>query len=195
MSGTDAAADGTPTLDAQELRRYLTSSSMSHPTGFSGRGATTRLQRALIGDMAAEMRDTIASMAAQRMLRMDEITARLLEHVGVNAAVAAALTLLMGGMSIKRLGLTWAWTGQPSSVRVSGDSWWNPSSSMFALDCRLPETARIVATTRPLRDVMSHPALDDLPLAIQDDGILVTSDTRISVDGVRWLTTELADRL
>ena len=186
------------TISPNDLRRLpRCASNQSQP--FLGRGVQRRVTDALAGDVHPDMTRAVRSMVTQRMLRLDEVTARLLHHAGINPSIAAAIAMLTSSdiheIQFERDGAVFARLGLATHVRLGVAGWWDPPRSKLAhLQPVVPETMQPSYLGGPLHDLVSHPAIDDLPLrieAIETEG----RHGHVTVSGLRWLTDDLLDYL
>ena len=184
-------------LNARDLRR-LPRCDSNIVACFRGPGVGRRVQEALSGRIHPDMDRALRSMAAQRMLQMDEVTARLLRHAGVNPVVAAALAMLttsiLNEIHLERDDATFATVGLSTYVSLGDAGWWEPARDRLAhLDAIVPDTLHESYVGEPLSRLLSHPALDDLPLVIT--GLEGDSHGHVELSGVRRLDEELATYL
>jgi hypothetical protein len=184
------------TLAKHHLGALSRSPSNSIPA-FRGRGVTQRVQSSLSNELHADVRSTVGGMARQRMLRMDEVTARLIAHAGGNPAVAAAISLLVREIdpeiTLMHDDVAFAWIGRQTHIRVGVRGWWMPSAMRFEHMQAIPETIAVSIVGRSLREIVSHPALDDMDLRIvsherSDNG----EHSHLVVEGFGWLSEDLA---
>lgn len=161
-------------------------------------GIDVRNIRVLTPDMVAEHAHEMLSgrrpVPASKRCRLDAVTRALIIHNGANADAVEALTSAARGLGLRDDEDRWAvlrtsvanpeYEVEEAQVD-SGILSWNETEGRGTLRVPgIPEAIRIAARGRPLRDLVSHPALDALPLVIADsDGekLVLTHERRRQV--------------
>lgn len=153
---------------------------------------------ALRGANPAETRRLVRSLERRRLKSIrgiDDLTANLMAHAGVDPLVMAWLAEIDGSYAQLQGAKPYATLDQQSThedghnvtgVRIGASVTWYACGTLV-LD-GMPQTILAAAPGRPLRAIASHPLLDDRPFTIQDvdeDGLVQVSG---GWDGVNTAT-------
>jgi hypothetical protein len=176
------------TIPQRDLRRLM--NCQHRIAAFHGRGSRDRVTKAVGDDFGPEIAGAIASLARQRLIEMDSVSAAILPTHGINPAVVAALRAEIHVFTVK---VDWEdvlGVERDTHVRIGTDEiWWYPARNQITGLAAVPETIIPELAGRPLTHLLSHPALDALPLTI--DEVEVRGTTTVTVRGVTSLRDEL----
>lgn len=162
--------------------------------GLTAEGLEAHLMRLLQGQASVETVDLLRSTYEdpENDDKMDSVTCALLAHHGINPAIALAIGLEAAPLNFadERGAQTLMITADAARVRLMPDAvpMWHSHNVLTGLPA-LPET--LVASFGnppldiPLRDIVSHPALDPMDLK----AVVVTAGetTEIIVGGSKWV--------
>ena len=151
--------------------------------GYRGRGFRDRLRRSVLGDLDDDVLASTRSKVRDGHVRMDAVSAALLAHHGVNPAVAVIVGLIAGTAEFAEGSGQCVVTDRSvlAPLHMGRAGFWTSSRGVLDGLPPLPETACLAAEGRPLREIVSHPALDPLPLVVLAAGV-GPGDTRIAVE-------------
>lgn len=164
-----------------------------------------RLEEAIAGDQEMAKACEAAVRAVHPIAyRCNAATLALLDHVGIPAEIAAAIAMATTQLEIdpihfevtdidgRRTGIQLAADryGMNASIDLMPDRAVEWKSNSITMRQRIPDTLMAAATGRPLRDIVSHPALDPFELMIEritvKGGVTMINTTRAAgVDVLR----------
>lgn len=167
---------------------------LDHVPGFGGPDMETEIANALVGRMSSKIRETIHKEAYTGRLRMDNISAALIAHHGLNPALLAMLRHLLDSVEVVDTEFdVERWTVVRLGYKVGHvlfardpDILLNAELSMLHLPL-LPDTVVATIIGRPLRDLLSHPALDAQDIRIAGR-VNVKGPPVVNLTGRRWLS-------
>lgn len=145
----------------------------------------TMLNAAIHGDLRPEVVDLVrrAHAGDRPNSRLDDVTHALVRHMGLEPDVLTALSTVTVVNVEDRGGVVATFSGSARIVtpRMEWNSW-----GTVSLKPALPQILEGAFRRAPLRDIVSHPALDGLDLfaEIMESHI---DETVIVVSGVRWM--------
>lgn len=145
----------------------------------------TMLHAAIHGDLRPEVVDLVRGAHAgdRPNSRLDDATHALVRHMGLEPDVLTALSTITVINVEDRGGVVATFSGSARIVtpRMEWNSW-----GTLCLKPALPQSLEGAFRRAPLRDIVSHPALDGLDLFAE---IMEShaDETIIVVSGVRWM--------
>lgn len=153
--------------------------------------AQARIDAALGGIVEEHMFEQVRDQLAASDAKMDSVTAMLLVHHEIHPAIAMSMALHAGvlnmtnGMGRQALMLT----SEQSRVLLDldGRATWHSYGVLDDLP-PIPETVIGVFQRMPLRDLVSHPALD--PHDLHVEVLESRGGTHAVVSGIRWITAK-----
>lgn len=174
----------------------------AHLPGYGGPDLATVISRAVHGILSEEIHATTRSHAIQGRLRLDDVSAALIRHLGMEPVVLAMLCHLVGDVEV----VDTSRCVEEATIILMRDAGarivptpgtrvlWNAERSAFMVPA-LPEQLLTLVVGRPLSGVMSHPALDTLDLTVTGR-VTVGPQTLLHVRTRRWLSArEIANLL
>lgn len=164
-------------------------------------GSRRDVDLALTGRMTPMLREALRRdlLVAGTQARVDAVSAALLTHRGINPAVLFAICIHATDAEVNDdAGMQVAALGSDGYCHVRLDAAdgpdWRTMGGYLGNLPRIPRAAAVAAAGRPLREVVSHPALDPLALtvgSVED----VFEHSAVIVDGIAWLEGEALTRL
>lgn len=175
-------------IPQRDLRRLM--QSPHRIAAFHGKGSRDRVTRAVGDAFDADIGRTVASLARQRLIRMDDVSCALLEDHGINPAVTAALRNEIHVFTVRSGFTTVCDIQETMKVRIGKqDVWWHPSDGIISRLPEVPETLVQTLQGAPLTRLVSHPVLDAFDLTV--GGVKDNHGTFVMVRGTKWLSEEL----
>lgn len=164
-------------------------------------GSRSDVDLALTGCMTPMLREAVRRdlLVPGTQARVDAVSASILMHRGINPAVLFAICIHATDAEVNdETGMQVAALGSDGYCHVrlnaaDGPDWRTMGGYLGNLP-RVPRIAAVAATGRPLRETVSHPALDPLGLtvaSIED----IFDHSAVIVDGFSWLEAEHLTRL
>ena len=137
--------------------------------GYRGRGFRDRLRRSIVGDWDADVLASTRHKVAARHVGMDSVSAALLDHHGINPAVAAVIGLIATTAEFDSGTQRSIVTDRRVISHLGGPNaaMWLAARSSIEGAPGLPASVMLRAPARMLREILSHPALDPLPLVVE----------------------------
>lgn len=167
----------------ETLRRISASRPFCGLPGYRGRGFRDRITRSVTGEIDDAVLASTRNAIGSGQIRMDAVSAALLSHHGINPAVAAMTGMIAQTAEFDEAEARCVVTDRsvlaPLTLRYAG-LWISSRLRIEGLQ-RLPQSVVIGAEGRPLRDLVSHPALDPLQLTVLAVGVDPV-ETRIAID-------------
>lgn len=164
-------------------------------------GSRGDIDLAITGRMTSKLRDAIRRdlLIPGTQARVDTVSASILMHRGINPAVLFAICIHAtdaevndgNGKEIAALG-----SDGYCHVRLDaadGPDWRTMGGYLDNLPS-IPRTTAVAAAGRPLREIVSHPALDPLNLTVAsvED---IFDHSAVIVEDLAWLEGEALTRL
>lgn len=155
------------------LKQMAASRSCLGLPGYRGRGFRDRVRLAVLGDFDVTTEQTLAStrwMVERGLVGMDVVSAAILAHNGINPAVAAVCGLIGKTAGFEHGASRWVVTDRAFMTPLASNhaGYWMSTRSCFDGLAVMPPSIAMQAAGRPLRDVLSHPAIDPLALTIAE---------------------------
>ena len=164
-------------------------------------GSRRDVDAALTGHMTSMVRDAMRRdlLIPGTQAKVDAVSASILMHRGINPAVLFAICIHATDVEVNdEAGMQVAALGSDGYCHVrldeaDGPDWRTMGGYLGNLP-RIPRTAAVAAAGRPLREIVSHHALDPLGLTVAsvED---IFDHSAVIVDGIAWLEGEALARL
>lgn len=176
------------TLDRLDAQRH------GSLLGFTSTSMEADIVSAFRGQMPAEMHSKIRQTAISGKLRIDNVSAALIAHMGLSPAFLAMLEHVIGSAEVidideevERATMVTI-TDEGAKVVISKDPGvvWNSRNHTLMLPA-LPEQILAICLHRPVTHIVSHPALDGQDLKVVGR-LSLRGTTVLTVSGRRWLS-------
>lgn len=139
-------------------------------------GVRGDMAKAVATEIGRHLEELTTFSNPDKAVTIDPLFARLLAHEGVDPLVVCLLALQCGRLEVDdtvsgyRRALVFGSTppadpANGTEILLGLNTVWTQKGTMY-LPPNLPDTVAVLLEGRPLRDVVSHPVLDTVPLTI-----------------------------